>query len=133
MLGIENGGQVILNFAGLREPTVGKGKPESELKRLLKPQKETLEDEIFGGLSPAERAQFDRRMKRINELAIELAASAPKAEQQREWNKVSETDSPHAEVRQPYRSREKDSAHSYTDSMRKQSKGSSRPDERGRE
>jgi hypothetical protein len=37
--------------------------------------------------------------------------------QGREWNKESETDTPQSEVRQPYRSREKDSTTPFIDSL----------------
>lgn len=53
-----------------------KEKPESELRRLCKEQNRALEDEVFGGQPQAEEAQYDRKTKRINELAIELAARA---------------------------------------------------------
>lgn len=79
---------------------MAKENPESEVKRLRKEQNEALDDEVFGGLSPSERAQYDRKIKRINELTIQLAASAGakkssqsvKPEQKRQWNKEPETD-----------------------------------------
>ena len=55
---------------------MAKENPESELKRLFKKQDKALEDEVFRGVSSAERAQYDRKLKRINELTIELSASA---------------------------------------------------------
>ena len=53
-----------------------KEKPEFELKRLRAEQGKTRRDEVFGGLSPAERAAYNRTTKRIHELEIELAAIA---------------------------------------------------------
>ena len=46
--------------------------PEAELARLLKEQDETRQDEIFVGMSGAERAEYERRAKRIEELRVEL-------------------------------------------------------------
>jgi hypothetical protein len=51
-------------------------KPESELTRLRKEQNKTQQDEVFGGLSPAERAEYNGKAQRINELEIALTASA---------------------------------------------------------
>ena len=95
-------------------------KHESELKRLRTEQSKTRQDEVFGGLSPAELAEYNRKSERIHELESEIQASAvaeeisrsAKAEQQRQWNKEPETDTPRAEAHQPYRSREKDSPES---------------------
>lgn len=106
---------------------MAKEKPESELKRLRVEQKKAQQDEVFGGLSPAERAAYNEKTNRINELEIELTARAlaikssqfTKAEQKREWNKESETDTPQAEAHQPYRSRETDSTNASTNSLRK--------------
>ena len=42
--------------------------PSSELIRLLKEQRKTQQDEVFGGLSPAERAAYDIRQDRIHDL-----------------------------------------------------------------
>ena len=53
-----------------------KEKPGCELKRLRAEQGKTRQDEIFGGLSPAERAAYNRKTNRINDLEIELAAIA---------------------------------------------------------
>jgi hypothetical protein len=50
--------------------------PKSELLRLFKEQTKALEDEVFGGLSLSERKEYDRRTKRINQLEIEIQASA---------------------------------------------------------
>ena len=46
---------------------------EFELARLRNQQAKTREDEVFGGLTPAERAAYDLRQDRINELEITLA------------------------------------------------------------
>jgi hypothetical protein len=46
--------------------------PEAELARLLKEQDETMQDEIFVGMSRAVRAEYERRAKRIEELRVEL-------------------------------------------------------------
>jgi hypothetical protein len=96
---------------------MAKEKPESELKRLRTEQEKIRRDEVFGGLSPAERAAYNRKSDRIHELESEIQAGAvaekssqfAKAEQRRQWNKGSDTDTPQDEARQPYRSREEDS------------------------
>jgi hypothetical protein len=49
---------------------MAKENPESELTRLRKEQNKTQQDEVFGGLSPAERAEYNGKAKRINELEI---------------------------------------------------------------
>jgi hypothetical protein len=38
--------------------------------------------------------------------------------QKRQWNNESETDTPRGEARQPYRTREQDSAKAFTDSLK---------------
>jgi hypothetical protein len=53
---------------------VPKEKLEFELKRLRAEKSKTRQDEVFGGLSPAERDAYTRNIKRIHELEIELAA-----------------------------------------------------------
>ncbi len=83
-----------------------KVKPESELEQLRKKQRITRQNEIFGGLTKAERAEYNARAKRIGELEIELSLSAAKAERDRQWNRKSETDTAQIEARQPYRDRE---------------------------
>lgn len=101
----------------------------SELKRLRKEQEKTRRDEVFGGLSPVERAEYDVKSDRINKLEIEISASAAadkgakaaNARQQLEWNKPAETDIPQAEARQPYRSREKDSPNRSTSRAKRSS------------
>ncbi|MGB8987232.1 MAG: hypothetical protein WCC37_11560 [Candidatus Sulfotelmatobacter sp.] len=109
---------------------MAKEKPQSELKRLFDEQSKALEDEVFGGLSLAERARFETKSKRINALAIELAASAAKAAQRGQWNKESETDTPQAGSRQTYRSREKDSTDPSATSRRKRKKAKDRSDQK---
>jgi hypothetical protein len=69
-------------------------KPQFELIRLRKEQSKDRQDEVFGGLSPAERAAYNRKSERIHELQGDLQASAvakkslksAKAEQSRQWN-----------------------------------------------
>jgi hypothetical protein len=58
----------------------------------------------------------------------ERNARSVKDEQQFQWNKESETDTPQAEAHQPYRSREKDST-SNTDSKTQQRKAKKAPRE----
>lgn len=93
--------------------------PKSELARLRKRQRQARQDEVYGGFSKSERAEYDSRAERINELDAQLQtlASADKAaaEQRGEWNKKSETDMPQSEGRQPYRTREQDSTDAFTD------------------
>jgi hypothetical protein len=48
----------------------------SELTLLQKEQNKARQDEVFGGLSPAERAEYDGRAERIHELEGEIRASA---------------------------------------------------------
>jgi hypothetical protein len=77
---------------------------QSELTRLLKEQSKARENEVFGSLSHAEHHEYDERAKRIHDVRIELQASRAgeqgrssgmtAAEQRREWDKKSETDSP---------------------------------------
>ena len=84
--------------------------PHSELIQLLKAQNRARQNEVFGGLSKQERDEYDCRGMRIHELDAQLdtiaAADTVAAEQRREWNKESETDTPRGESRQPYRTRE---------------------------
>jgi hypothetical protein len=96
--------------------------PQSEVTRLRKTQFLARQQEIYGGFSPAERTEYDNRAKRIEELDAQLQAIAftdkAAAEQRREWNKSSETDTPKSEARQPYYSREKDSTTTLTESSK---------------
>jgi hypothetical protein len=43
-------------------------KPQSELMRLRKEQNKTRRDEVFGGLSSAELAEYEGKAERIHEL-----------------------------------------------------------------
>jgi hypothetical protein len=98
--------------------------PSAELERLRKRQLVIRRNEVYGGLSKAERAEYEAGRKRINALTkkVEATASsrAAQAEQRGEWNKMSETDTPQSEARQPYRSREKDSTTAFVDSAKKE-------------
>jgi hypothetical protein len=87
----------------------------SELIRLRKEQIKAQQNEVFGGWSPAEHAQYEQRMKRINELEIQLrmtgiseknSESGAEQKQRSRWNEESETDTHQSEAHQPYRSRE---------------------------
>jgi hypothetical protein len=49
------------------------GNPKSELARLRTEQYKTRQDEVFGGLSHAERAEYDSRKERIHDLEIECS------------------------------------------------------------
>lgn len=87
-----------------------------EVVRLLKEQHKARQDEVFGGLCPAERAEYNRKAKRISDLEIELGQdlvrtviSDAAAQLSGGWRKTSETDTHQADARLPYRDREKDS------------------------
>lgn len=120
---------------------MAKEKADSEWKRLRKEQEKTRRDEVFGGLTAVERAEYDRKSDRIRELESEIQASAvaakssgfAKAEQRVQWNKEPETDTRQAEAHQPYRSREKDSTGSSADSRKQRRKAKDAPDEKGGE
>jgi hypothetical protein len=47
--------------------------PYLELDRLRKEQAQTRADEVFGGLSPKERAAYDVRQNRIHRLENDLS------------------------------------------------------------
>jgi hypothetical protein len=51
-------------------------KRETELKRLRAEQYKTRQDEVFGGLSPAELAEYNRKSDQIDGLESEIQASA---------------------------------------------------------
>ena len=51
-------------------------KPQSELTRLRKEQNKTRYDEVFGGLSPAELAEYNGKAERIHKLENYFQASA---------------------------------------------------------
>jgi hypothetical protein len=94
----------------------------SELARLRKQQQQAQQDEVYGGFSKSERAEYDRRAERINELETQLqtvtSTDEAAAEQRHEWNKKSETDTPQSEGRQANRTREQDSTNASTDSLK---------------
>jgi hypothetical protein len=105
----------------------------AELARLRKRQHDIRENEVYGGLSKAERAEYEIGAKRIDELTRQIEAIAlsgrAQAEQRREWNKSSETDTHRSEARQSYRSREKDSTTEYVDSLKSEAmKGTRNPE-----
>jgi len=97
---------------------------QSELTHLRKQQAKARQDEVFGGLSRAERAEYAARAKRIHDLETELELHTEPARpgslsdmlaagQRREWEKEAAADTPQGEAHQPYRSREKDSANAF--------------------
>ena len=102
---------------------MAKEKPEFELNRLRTELRKARQDEIFGGLSPAELSEYNRKAKRIHELLGEVhmsaiaerSSGAAQIEQQRRWNEDPETNTPQAEAHRPYRSREKESEGSSID------------------
>jgi DNA-binding MarR family transcriptional regulator len=47
-------------------------KSQAELRLLKNEQKKAQQDEVFCGLSKAERAQFNRRAERIQDLESEM-------------------------------------------------------------
>lgn len=47
--------------------------PQLQLERLRKQQAKARADEVFGGLTTAERAGYDRRQHRIRELEHDLS------------------------------------------------------------
>jgi hypothetical protein len=51
-------------------------KPESELTRLRKEQNKARRDEVFGGMSPVELAEYNGKAERIHELENYFQASA---------------------------------------------------------
>jgi hypothetical protein len=91
--------------------------PQTEIMRLLREQIQSREEEVFGGLSRAERAEYNRKSARINHLEILLQAeaiaqhlAAPDGDTRRnstEWRAKPEEDIPQNNARQPYRSRER--------------------------
>jgi hypothetical protein len=51
-------------------------KTQSELTQVRKDQDKARQDEVFGGLSPAEWAEYNGRAERIHELESETQASS---------------------------------------------------------
>jgi hypothetical protein len=72
----------------------------------------------LGGLSPAERAEYNRKADRIHVLESTIQAralankssQAARTNQRRQWKQEPKTETPQTDARQSYRSREKDSA-----------------------
>ena len=118
---------------------MAKEKAEAEWNRLCTEQEKTRRDEVFGGLSAAERTEYSRKSDRIRELESIIQASAvaeknarsEKAEQQLQWNRESETDTPQGEAHQPYRSREQDSNKGSSASGRQRGKAKKAPEHNG--
>jgi hypothetical protein len=54
-------------------------KPQFELIRLREEQNKARHDEVFGGLSPAELAEYNGKAARIHELESKIRASAHRA------------------------------------------------------
>jgi hypothetical protein len=54
---------------------MAKEKSESELNRLRTEQNKSRRDEVFGGFSQAELAQYEAKRERIHTLEIEVKAS----------------------------------------------------------
>ena len=101
--------------------------PQTEIMRLLREQIQSREDEVFGGLSRAERAEYNQKNARINHLEILLQAEAiaqdprgPDESDRRrnsiEWTAKPEEDIPQENARQPYRSRESRSSRKTSES-----------------
>jgi hypothetical protein len=96
--------------------------PQAEVLRLLKELHKTRQNEIFGGLSVTEWAEYHRKANRISELELLLETSSlslftePNSNRIGAWNKMSETDAPQTLARQPYRDRELDSRDSQAES-----------------
>jgi len=67
---------------------------QSELTRLRKEQNKARQNEVFGGLSPAERAEYNGKAERIHKLESEIQASTVaekrlqlvKSEEHNQWN-----------------------------------------------
>jgi hypothetical protein len=124
---IENAGAAVLMLgkqtmrASAEGVRVAEKNPKSELARLRKKQRQAQQDEVYGGFSESERAEYDSRAERINELGAQLhtvtSTDEAAAQQRHEWNKKWGTDTPQSEDRQPYRTREQDSTNPSTDSL----------------
>ncbi len=111
-----------LSDRGSPESTMDRETPRAEVLRLLKELRKTRQDEIFGGLSLSERADYDKKANRISELELLLESaslslfSEPDLDLGGAWDKMSETDTPQSLARQPYRDREKNSRDSQAES-----------------
>ena len=84
--------------------------PQAEVLRLLREQYQSRQDEVFGGLSAVERAEYNRKTARINELETSLGENSfrsrsaeAKTKRSEQWDLTSETDTPQSRARQPYR------------------------------
>jgi hypothetical protein len=89
--------------------------PRAEVLRLLRELRQIRHNEIFGGLSGSERAEYDRKVSRISELELRSGTaylslfSEDDLNNKSGWEKNWETDSPQTLTRQPHRHREKES------------------------
>jgi hypothetical protein len=81
--------------------------PQAEVLRLLKELNKARDDEIFGGLSAAERADYNRKAARIGTIFHSRFAEAD-ARQSDAWDQTSERDTPQSKARKPYRDRERE-------------------------
>jgi hypothetical protein len=63
--------------------------PQLELELFRKQQAKARADEVFGGLSPAERGAYDRRRDRIVELEHDLSelSGEPQGNLELSWKK----------------------------------------------
>ena len=107
----------------------GKSEPTIRIDGPRKQQAKARQAEVFGGLSRAERAEYDARANRIHDVETELELHTRPAEpgsssdrlaaaQRRECEKKSATDTPQSETHQPYRSRERSSANPLADPLK---------------
>jgi hypothetical protein len=112
--------------------------PQTEVIRLIREQNRTREDEVFGGLSPVERAEYNKKSQRINDLEILLRCNsvlrkapafdvAHAKQQTTQWTKAPEVDLPQEDARQPYDSREKDASQAATRSPKKKRRNGNDP------
>ena len=82
-----------VNYSPLKVVMVQKTS-QSELTRLRKDQNKARQDEIFGGLSPEERAEYNGKAEQIHKLESEIQASTvaekrlqfAKSEESNQWN-----------------------------------------------
>jgi len=65
-------------------------KPQFELTRLREEQNKARQDEVFGGLSPAELVEYHGKAERVHELQIDFQVSA--FTKNRLWSAKSEPD-----------------------------------------
>ena len=62
--------------------------PQFELALLRKQQAKTREDEVFGGLTPAERAAYELRQDRIRELQSALSERSGERQRSPERSRI---------------------------------------------